>query len=219
MSEASSGAGPVFDERFRRRFEDLVAWRRDIRHFKPDPLDPDLVDRLIRTACLAPSVGNSQPWRFVLVENPALRVRVRANFATANSDALHDYDGERARLYASLKLEGLDKAPVQMALFCDAEGAAGHGLGSRTMPQTLDQSVAAAMMLFALAARAHGVGVGWVSILDPDRLTADLEVPESWRFVAYMCVGWPAIDDSPEPELQRRGWQERLDHRDFIVRR
>lgn len=112
MSKASPGAGPVFDEGFRHQFEELVAWRRDIRHFKTDPLAPELVDELIRVACLAPSVGNSQPWRFVLVEDPALRMRVRDNFATANTDALHHYDGERAKLYASLKLEGLDKAPV-----------------------------------------------------------------------------------------------------------
>lgn len=87
-------------------------------------------------------------------------MRVRDNFATANTDALHHYDGERAKLYASLKLEGLDKAPVQVALFCDAEGAAGHGLGSHTMPQTLEQSVAAAMMVFALAAPGARLGCG-----------------------------------------------------------
>ncbi|EKV32890.1 Cobalamin biosynthesis protein BluB [Caenispirillum salinarum AK4] len=220
MAEAPpSNAAPVFNEHFRRRFEDLVAWRRDIRHFKPDPVDPALVDDLIRLACLAPSVGNSQPWRFVMVDDPALRVRVRANFATANSDALHDYDGERAKLYASLKLSGLDRAPVQVALFCDGAGALGHGLGSRTMPQTLEHSVAGAAVILGLAARAKGVGVGYVSILDPERLKADLEVPEAWQFVSYMCIGWPDIADSPEPELQRRGWQDRKPHGSFVYRR
>lgn len=215
----SSNAGPVFDDSFRRRFEDLVAWRRDIRHFRADPIDPALVHDLIRLACLAPSVGNSQPWRFVMVDDPTLRARVRENFAAANSDALREYDGERARLYASLKLSGLDKAPVQMALFCDSEGALGHGLGSRTVPETFQHSVAGAAVILGLAARAHGIGVGYVSILDPDRLKEDLKVPASWQFVSYMCIGYPDIEDSPEPELQRRGWQDRKPCDTFIHRR
>lgn len=219
MSNAPSGGAPAFDERFRKQLDDLLAWRRDIRHFKTDPVDPALVDHLIHMACLSPSVGNSQPWRFVVVEDPVLRGRVRENFAEANADALQDYCGERARLYATLKLSGLDKAPVQLAMFCDEGGALGHGLGSRTMPQTLDHSVAGAAVILSLVARAYGVGVGYVSIFDPERLTADLDVPETWRFVAYMCIGWPDIEDSREPELQRRGWQDRLDHAHFIVRR
>lgn len=219
MTDAVPEARPHFDLRFRAQLKDLIAWRRDIRHFKPDPIDPALVEDLIHLACLAPSVGNSQPWRFVLVEDQSLRVRVRANFAAANSEALHEYEGERARLYASLKLAGLDKAPVQMAVFCDHAGALGHGLGARTMPRTVSYSVAGAVTLMALAARAWGIGVGYVSILDPQRLCEDLEVPEDWEFVAYLCLGYPAIEDSAVPELQRRGWQDRLDHRSFIQRR
>lgn len=216
MSHAPSPTVPQFDDRFRRQFEDLVVWRRDIRHFRTDPVDAAIIDRIIRLTCMSPSVGNSQPWRFVLVEDPALRVRVRANFAAANSDALHDYEGDKARLYASLKLSGLDRAPVQIALFCDGEGAVGHGLGSRTMPETLAHSVAGAAVMMALIAKVHGVGVGYVSILDPDRLKEDLEVPATWEFVAYMCVGYPDIEESKVPELERRGWQDRLDHHGFI---
>lgn len=210
---------PLFNDSFRRRLEDLVIWRRDMRQFRPDPVDPALVDHLLTLTCLSPSVGNSQPWRFVLVEDAALRVRVRANFAAANSEALHEYDGERAKLYASLKLAGLDKAPVQIALFCDSEGALGHGLGARTVPETLEYSVAGAAAVLSLVARAWDIGVGYVSILDPKRLCEDLEVPETWRFIAYLCLGYTAIDDSPEPELQRKGWQERVDPERFIVRR
>lgn len=216
---ASETGGPYFDLRFRDQLMELISWRRDIRHFKPDPVDPALIDHLIRVACMSPSVGNSQPWRFVLVEDRTLRVRVRANFAAANSEALHEYEGEKAKLYATLKLAGLDKAPVQMAIFCDPAGAAGHGLGSRTMPETLSHSVAGAIVLMSLAARAFGIGTGYVSILDPERLCADLEVPEDWRFVAYLCIGYPDIEDSPVPELERRGWQNRLDHQGFVVRR
>ncbi|GAA0568436.1 5,6-dimethylbenzimidazole synthase [Caenispirillum bisanense] len=212
-------AVPRFDPAFRERLKDLIAWRRDIRHFKPDPVDPALVEEMINLACQSPSVGNSQPWRFVLVDDPTLRVRVRANFAAANSEALHEYEGERARLYATLKLSGLDQAPVQIAVFCDHTNAVGGGLGSRTMPQTLAHSVAGAVTLMALAARAWDLGIGYVSIFDPQRLCEDLEVPPDWEFVAYLCVGWPAIPEDLVPELQRRGWQDRLDYRSFIHRR
>lgn len=197
---------PDFDDPFRARLEDLLRWRRDVRRFRRDPVDPDLVSRLIDLACLAPSVGNSQPWRFVLVETEASRDLVRANFAAANREALADHRGERARLYASLKLAGLEEAPVHLAVFCDAATATGAGLGRRTMPETLAYSAVSAVHTLWLAARAWGLGVGWVSILDPARLCADLAVPEAWELVAYLCVGRPETEGT-EPELVRLGWQ------------
>ncbi len=211
-------ATPDFNALFRQTFADLVAWRRDVRRFREDPVAPEIVDDLIRLACLSPSVGNAQPWRFVLVETGALRARVRHSFATANSDALHDYEGERARLYTTLKLSGLDKAPVQIAVFCETEPEEGAGLGRKTMPMALHYSVAGAIQTFWLAARAHGIGVGMVSILDPAEVTEALEVPESWELVAYLCVGYPE-EEHADPELERFGWQDRLPWRSFVSRR
>src|SRR6185312_4342100 len=122
-------AEPTFDDAFAAQFTTLLRWRRDVRHFRPDPVAPELLDRLVDAACLAPSVGYSQPWRFVSVESAAAREAVRANFERANAEALGDYGGERARLYASLKLAGLRDAPVQLAVFTDSGTGVGHGLG------------------------------------------------------------------------------------------
>lgn len=199
---------PQFDTVFRERLRDLVAWRRDVRRFREDPVAADLIEELLDLACLSPSVGNSQPWRFVRVDDPARRARVRANFAHCNAAALAAHNGERAKLYASLKLEGLAEAPVQLAVFADDAPAAGHGLGRRTMPETLRYSAVLAVHTLWLAARAQGLGVGWVSILDPLQMARDLETPEGWSLVAYLCLGYPQ-EEHLDPELERHGWQAR----------
>lgn len=213
-----TGEAPLFEGWFRDKLEDLILWRRDVRRFRTDPVNPAVIDRLMRLSALAPSVGNSQPWRFVLVESPELRIAIRRNFIACNSEALHDYDGERAKLYASLKLAGLDQAPVHLAVFCDHSTSAGHGLGQRTMPETLDYSVVAAVQTLWLAARSHGLGVGWVSILNPDTVRHDLETPDEWRLIAYLCIGWPQ-EDHADPELIRHGWQDREDFANMIFRK
>jgi 5,6-dimethylbenzimidazole synthase len=204
-----------FDAAFQNSLADLFRWRRDVRRFRAEPLDEKIVDELLALAALAPSVGNSQPWRFVKVKSPALRAEVRANFERCNRCALDSYEGERARLYASLKLAGLDNAPVHIAVFADEAAAEGYGLGRATMPETLAYSAVMAISTFWLAARARGIGVGWVSILDPTAIARALDAPPSWRLIAYLCVGWPE-EEHLDPELVRAGWQERLDPRRFI---
>jgi 5,6-dimethylbenzimidazole synthase len=219
MNETSATTRPPrFDPDFRQQLETLLRWRRDVRRFQTAPLDPRLVDDLIGLAALAPSVGNSQPWRFVKVEDAGRRRAVRGNFEECNRAALADYDGERARLYAQLKLSGFDRAPVQLAVFADTATPAGNGLGRRTMPEMLCYSVVGAVNALWLAARAHGVGVGWVSILDPARVKADLDVPDDWTLIAYLCLGYPE-EEHLDPELERHGWQRRLDAERFVLRR
>ncbi len=198
----------TFDAAFATELERLFAWRRDVRRFRRDAVDRALIDRCLGMAELAPSVGNSQPWRWVEVRSPALRQQVRDSFAVCNAGALRGYAGERAQLYASLKLEGLDAAPVQLAVFCDRATEQGAGLGRQTMPEMLDYSTVTAVHTLWLAARAHGIGVGWVSILDPVAVAAALDVPSQWNLVAYLCIGWPE-DEHVDPELQRCGWQAR----------
>jgi len=209
---------PRFGLDFRDQLEALFRWRRDVRRFRTDPLDPDLVDDLIGLASLAPSVGNSQPWRFVKVEDAGRRQAVRANFEDCNRAALANYEGERAQLYARLKLSGFDRAPVQLGVFADTATPAGNGLGVQTMPEMMCYSVVGAVNALWLAARAHGVGVGWVSILDPARVKAVLEVPDDWTLIAYLCVGYPE-EEHLDPELERSGWQRRLDAQRFVLRR
>ena len=185
---------------------DLMRWRRDVRHFRADPVPPATLERLQRAMELAPSVGNSRPWRILMLENPALRAAVKAEFMRCNAIAANRYDGEQADAYARLKLAGLDKAPVQLAVFTDLAPDAGHGVGRQTMPETLEQSTAMAIHALWLAARAENLGLGLVSILEPAVIARLLDAPPNWRFTAYICLGWPEFTDDT-PLLHRVDWQ------------
>jgi 5,6-dimethylbenzimidazole synthase len=209
---------PHFDDAFRAQLRTLLAWRRDVRRFRRDPLPAGTLERLIATACHAPSVGFSQPWRFVVVDDPQRRAAVRASFEQCNAAALAAQDGNDAARYARLKLAGLDDAPCQVAVFADLETARGRGLGRGTMPETLEYSVVTAVHTMWLAARAEGIGVGWVSILDPVAVAAALDLPGGWRLVAYLCIGLPEQADDT-PALLRSGWEERLPPAETVVRR
>ena len=195
---------------FRAEMMDLLRWRRDVRRFRNGPVEAAVLDRCLLTFGLAPSVGLSEPWRLVRVQSPTARHAVQQNFEAANAAALADFADDKARLYAGLKLAGLREAPVQIAVFCDEATAKGAGLGAATMPETRAYSVVGAITLFWLALRAEGLGLGWVSILDPTRLAADLAVPADWRLVGYLCIGWPQAEDTV-PELQRAGWERRAE--------
>jgi 5,6-dimethylbenzimidazole synthase len=207
-----------FDEDFRARLRDLLAWRRDVRRFRAEPLPPGTLDRLIEVACLAPSVGLSQPWRFVIVESPDRRRAVRDDFTACNAAALASQGGEKAARYATLKLAGLAEAPGHLAVFADRATETGHGLGRHTMPEMAEYSVVTAVTAMWLAARAEGIGMGWVSILDPARVKAILDVPEAWRFIGYFCLGFPE-EEHVQPELERAGWERRRPAASVVLRR
>jgi len=209
---------PNFDAAFRARLHELFVWRRDVRRFRGDPVAPALIEELLAAAALAPSVGYSQPWRFVMVETAERRAAVLENFRRSNQKALSAYTGERAKLYASLKLAGLVEAPVHLAVFCDESTAVGDGLGRQTMPETLRYSVVMAVYTLWLAARAHGLGVGWISILDAEDVRRSLDVPVDWSLVAYLCVGYPEAEHA-EPELARAGWEQRQEPAMSILKR
>ncbi len=207
-----------FSPAFRAELENLFRWRRDVRRFRPDTLAPGTLERLLGLASLAPSVGLSEPWRFVIVEDAGRRARIRALFDTCNAQALAGYEGERAARYAGLKLAGLDAAPAQFAAFADRGTEQGAGLGRHTMPEMAEYSVVAAIHTLWLAARAEGIGLGWVSILAPAEIAAILEVPPEWRFIGYFCLGWPE-EEADTPELQRAGWEKRGDATSRLLRR
>ena len=207
-----------FDEEFREAFRDLVLWRRDVRRFRRDPIDAGLMHSLLELASHAPSVGHCQPWRFVLVESTECRDAIKSSFVRSNADALESYQGEQRAHYARLKLEGLENAPVHVAVFADEAAEEGSGLGRRTMPETLRYSVVAAVQTLWLAARAEGLGLGWVSILEPDIIHRVLDVPPTWTLVAYLCIGWP-VEEHLDPELDRHRWQQRLDATRMIFKR
>ncbi len=199
-----------FSQDFQNDLLDLMRWRRDVRRFRRDPVDEALLQECLATFRLAPSVGLSEPWRVIRLESDAARAAALANFTAANQRALDGYSGEKASIYSSLKLSGMQESPVQLAIYCDDSTAQGAGLGAGTMPETRRYSVVGAITHFWLAARARGLGVGWVSILDPVQLNQDLAVPEGWTLVAYLCVGWPESSNDT-PELELIGWETRRD--------
>ena len=199
---------PHFDPGFRASLQALFEWRRDVRHFRADPVPPGVIDALLQTAALAPSVGLSQPWRFVTVDDPARRAAVREDFQRCNAAALAGQAPGRAAHYAGLKLAGLEQAPCHLAVFADPDPVQGGGLGRATMPQTAEWSAVMAVHTLWLAARAAGLGVGWVSILDAAAMARILDVPAHWVFIGYFCIGTPQADDHI-PELEREGWAVR----------
>ncbi len=209
---------PVFSPAFRRELETLFRWRRDVRRFETTAVPERVVAQVIRAAASAPSVGLSEPWRFVRVGSRAARAAVAANFEEMNALALAAQPSDRRALYARLKLAGLREAPVQLAVFCDEAAPQGGGLGIATMPEMRRYSVVCAVMQMWLAARARDLGVGWISILDPHRVARDLAVPEGWSLVAYLCLGYP-IEEHIDPELSRAGWQARQSLPDRVLHR
>jgi 5,6-dimethylbenzimidazole synthase len=208
----------IFDDAFRAKLRDLLIWRRDVRRFRSEALPPGTLERLIDIACLAPSVGLSQPWRFVVVDDPGHRRAILEDFRSCNADALQSYVDDLATRYAKLKLAGLQEAPCQLAIFAELTAEMGHGLGRRTMPEMVEYSVVAAIHTMWLAARAEGIGMGWVSILSPGHINKLLDVPETWRLLGYFCLGYPQTESST-PELELAGWEMRRAPETFILRR
>jgi 5,6-dimethylbenzimidazole synthase len=196
-----------FASTFQAELAELLALRRDVRHFTGDPLPAGTIEELVAATRCSPSVGYSQPWRFVKVDDVARRAAVIASFERANAEALGSYEGERAQIYANLKLAGLREAPEHLAVFCDEATETGSELGARTMPQTRAYSAAMAIYTLWLTARVRGIGLGWVSILETDRVREALDVPEPWQFIAYLCIGYPQSYERT-PELLRAGWEE-----------
>ncbi|MGB8814453.1 MAG: 5,6-dimethylbenzimidazole synthase [Paracoccaceae bacterium] len=200
-----------YTSEFTEELMDLMQWRRDVRRFRADPVEAAVLDRCLLAFGLAPSVGLSEPWRVIRVESAEAKSAAIANYRAANATALAGYDDEKSKLYSQLKLSGMQEAPVHLAIFCDDATPKGHGLGATTMPETRTYSVVGAITLFWLAARAHGLGVGWVSILDAVQLTRDLHVPDTWKLIGYLCVGYPETAENT-PELERAGWEQRAKH-------
>ena len=187
-----------------------IATRRDVRRgFVDRPLSDDLMQRLLAAAHSAPSVGFMQPSRFIVIRSLSIRTAVHQIFQEANAEAAAAYEGEQAEKYKTLKLEGILEAPQNICIVCDTRSERGHKLGRATMPETAAYSTVCAIQNLWLAARAEGVGVGWVSILDPLPLRSVLQIPEHLLPVAYLCLGY--VDRfATGPELELAGWEKRV---------
>jgi 5,6-dimethylbenzimidazole synthase len=205
--EVTKSAG--FDENERRAVYRAIRERRDVRRgFLPQPMPDELLNRLLEAAHNAPSVGLMQPWRFIVVRDFAVRQAVHRIFLDANRQALENYEGEQQKKYAGMKLEGILESPQNLCIVCDSQSNQGHQLGRGTMPETALYSTVCAIQNLWLAARAEGIGVGWVSILKPNLLRRTLEIPEHITLVAYLCLGY--VDAfAEEPDLERAGWEKR----------
>ena len=186
----------------------VIAARRDMRHFLSEPLGEQLLERLLRAAHLAPSVGFMQPWRFVRVRDPALRERIQSlveDERLATGASL----GEREREFLRLKVEGIGECgEVLVAALSD--GREKHVFGRRTMPEMDLASVACAIQNIWLAARAEDIGMGWVSLFDPEALRVLLRMPEGSRPVAVLCLGH-VREFYPRPMLELENWAQRID--------
>ena len=191
----------------RQALRDILTWRRDVRHFRNDPVAPEVLDRLRASMDRAPSVGNARPWRVLQIEDRELRAQVIRNFEASNAAASRLYSGTQKQAYLALKLAGLRDAPVHLAVFTDTTPEEGKGLGRQSMPEMLSYSTAMAIHTLWLAARAENIGVGWVSILDPVDVCATLAVPDAWSLTGYLCLGY-AETEADRPLLHRTGWQE-----------
>jgi 5,6-dimethylbenzimidazole synthase len=198
-----------FSEAERRGVYRAIYERRDIRsHFLPDPIPSAVLGRVLDAAHHSPSVGLMQPWDFIIIEDAVVRQAVQACFLEANRSAAEIYRGERRELYSSLKLEGIREAPLNLCITCDRTREKGAGLGRQTDPATDVYSTVCAIQNLWLAARAESLGVGWVSILDFDRLRGILAIPPHIVPVAYLCIGY--VSEFPAaPALETAGWEAR----------
>ena len=184
----------------------VIAERRDIRHFLPDPVDPALMQRLLEAAHLGPSVGFMQPWRFIRITDRSRRDAIHGlveQERILTAQALHEREDEFMRL----KVEGIRECGELLvaALMDDRER---HVFGRRTLPEMDLASVACAIQNMWLAARAEGIGMGWVSLFDADKLAALLAMPSGAKPVAVICLGH-VKEFYARPMLEQQGWAAR----------
>jgi len=179
--------------------------RRDVRRFRPDPVDEQIVQRLLRAAAHAPSVGYMQPWNFLVIRDQAIRKQIHAAFNVANEEAKDLFLDDRARQYAQLKLEGILESGLNICITCDRSRFGPVVLGRTCQPDMDLFSTVCAVQNLWLAARAEGIGVGWVSIIKPEDLRRILQLPDHVVPIAYLCVGHTETFAS-EPELKTAGW-------------
>jgi len=199
-----------FSEEQRAGLYRAIHERRDVRsQFLPDPIAPDVLARLLQAAHHAPSVGFMQPWDFIVIDSIDVKRAVKTLYDDANADAASNYSDERAAQYRRLKLEGIIDSPINLCITCDRQRGGPHVLGRNTMLETDLFSTCLAVQNLWLAARVEGIGVGWVSIVDPMRLAETLKLPAQVYPVAYLCLGYVS-EFLPKPELEIAGWRSRL---------
>ena len=194
----------------------VIFERRDVRrNFLKTPIADDVLAKILTAAHHAGSVGFMQPWDFVVIRQRATKRAVKQLFQKTNEQAALRYEGARATLYRSLKLEGIKEAPVNIAVTCSRQRGGRHVLGRSTVRDTDLYSTCCAIQNLWLAARAEGIGVGWVSILDHGALKGVLGIPRPVKMLAYLCLGYVS-DFAAQPDLETAGWRTRIPVEELI---
>lgn len=206
----------AFPAAAREAFYDVVGARRDIRRYRPDPVDPEILDRVLSAAHAAPSVGHSQPWRFIVVSEPGTRERAARMADEQRLRQARQLGPDAGRRLLDLQLEGIREAPLGVVVACDRRAPAGGVLGRATFPDADLWSCACAIENLWLAARAEGLGVGWVTLFDQQELEDLVGVPDGVVTLGWLCLGWPD-ERPPAPGLERVGWSRRQPLADVVM--
>ena len=200
---------PLITEAEREAVYKTIFGRRDMRkYFKPDPMPPDVLARILKAAHHAGSVGFMQPWNFIVIDDIAVKQQVLRSFQKEREEAAKFFKPERREKYLSYKLEGILEAPINLCVTCDPARFGPEVLGRHSIPETDVYSTVCAIQNLWLAARAENVGVGWVSILKREDLYRILGIPRDLTIVAYLCLGF--VTEFPDsPDLETLGWEMR----------
>lgn len=200
----------AFSEEERAAVYRAIFERRDVRrNFLPYPIPDDVLMRLLQAAHHAGSVGFMQPWDFIVIRDSSTKRAIKDLFNSTNEEAASHYRGNRAKLYRQLKLEGIEEAPIGLCITCTRQRGGPHVLGRSTVRETDLYSTCCAIQNLWLAARAEGIGVGWVSILKLGRLKRMLGIPPSIKVMGYLCLGFVS-GFARQPDLEHAGWRKRI---------
>ncbi len=216
MEKSSLRENDSFSEDFRKGVYKAIYSRRDVRsQFKSDPIPNDTLCRILMAAHHAPSVGFMQPWNFIIIKSESTKKKIHKSFKKENAKALGMFKNEKKEIYKSLKLEGILEAPINICITCDRSRSGPVVIGrTTTKANDLYSSVCAVQNLW-LAARAEGVGVGWVSILDNRDIRKILNIPSAVIPIAYLCMGY-VTHFCEKPELESVGWRNRIPLADVV---
>ncbi|MDP9431074.1 MAG: 5,6-dimethylbenzimidazole synthase [Actinomycetota bacterium] len=213
---AADPAGWAMDPAVRDGLQEVIGARRDVRRFRPDPVPGDVLERVLAAAHAAPSVGHSQPWRFLVVQDPEIRDRAAVLTDRERLRQAAQLQPDAARRLLDLQLEGVREAPLGVVVCCDRRTPAAGVLGRATFPDADLWSCAAAIQNLWLAARAEGLGLGWVTLFRPEELAGLLGLPDGVVTLGWLCLGWPD-ERPPAPGLERAGWSRRLPLADVVL--
>ena len=218
-SAAERAADPTawaFPDAVRAGLADVVAARRDVRRYRSDPGPDDVLQRVLAAGHAAPSVGHSQPWRFLVVTAPELREQAAVMADRCRLAQAAQLEPDAARQLLALQLEGIREAPLGVVVCCDRRTAPAGVLGRATFPDSDVWSCACAIQNMWLSARAEGLGLGWVTLFDPDELGRLLHLPDGVVTLGWLCLGWPD-ERPPAPGLERAGWSRRAPLSDVVL--